>query len=70
LSLFLVRLVRGGSTALLAALTGLRILLAGLLVGAALTALLATLVALTALLATWIILLSHLFSPCWDSSPS
>jgi hypothetical protein len=69
LSLFLVRLVRGGSTALLTALSGLRVLLAGLLVGAALTALLATLIALTALLAAWIILLSHRFSPCWYSSP-
>jgi hypothetical protein len=57
------------STTLLSALTRLRILLAGLLVGAALTALLAALVALTALLATWIILLSHDFSPCMGFIP-
>jgi hypothetical protein len=53
------------STTLLSALTGLRILLTRLLSAAALPALLAA-----ALLAAWIILLSHEFSPCWDSSQS
>jgi hypothetical protein len=47
-------------TTLLSALSGLRRLLAGLLISATLTALLAT---LAALLATWIVLLSHLIPP-------
>jgi hypothetical protein len=53
---------------LLSTLSGLRRLLAGLLVRILLAA--ALLTTLTALLAAWIVLLSHEFSPCWDSSQS